>query len=71
MMQDIKSVHDFDLVVTLNSGLGGYGPLMSGRVRQAKGVPLAMGVTACGPANPALLSIRADQGALDWSPVCS
>jgi hypothetical protein len=48
MMQDIKSVHDFDLVVTLNSGPGGYGPpdVWLRQIAAAKGVPLAMGVTA-------------------------
>ncbi len=48
MMQEVKSVHDIDLVVTLNSGPGGYGPpdVWLRQIAAAKGVPLAMGVTA-------------------------
>lgn len=48
MMQEVKSVTDFDLVVTLNTGPGGYGTPETW-VRQiavARKVPLAMAVTA-------------------------
>ncbi len=48
MMKEVQSAKDFDLVVTLNSGPGGYGPpdFWLRQIAVAKGVPLAMGVTA-------------------------
>ncbi|HHW17749.1 MAG TPA: hypothetical protein GXX30_02455 [Firmicutes bacterium] len=48
MMEGIKSAKDFDLIVTLNTGPGGYGTpdVWVRQIYVAKNVPLAMGVTA-------------------------
>lgn len=48
IMEGIKSAKDFDLIVTLNTGPGGYGTpdVWVRQIHVAKKVPLAMGVTA-------------------------